>query len=560
MRMGSGAGFSSDRLGPAIELAERAELDWLVFETIGERTLAFGHRDRKLNPERGYNPQLAKRMHGVLAHCRNHGTRIMTNMGVANVEAAAEIVVQVARELGLEGLRVAAVLGDDVTEKLRREDAVLYDFDDRRISDVDRPLVGANAYLGIDAILPAVRTDAEVVITGRVADPSLFLAPMVEHYGWTIDDWDRLGQGTLVGHLMECGMQITGGYFADPGRKDVPRPADCGYPVAEIDDDGQATITKLDDAGGMVNVATVKEQLLYEVHDPTRYLTPDVTADFSQVQLNETARDRVLVSNARGTERPRQLKVTVGFDGGLLGEAGFSYAGVNALARAELAKDILAERFDRVPGMLGNYRIDLIGLNALHATAGGAANVTPEDVRVRVAMRSMDRQLIENMLWEAEAMLCCGPAGGGGYRGHITPGVVTHSAMIDRDAVSPTVKVYEAWTLRRVKLHEIAHARAGDKGNTSNVSVWVYDPGDYLLVKQQLTAARIKAAFPNLIQGQVERYELDHLHGLNFVMSDALEGGVNTSLGLDSHGKSWSFLVLSLEIEIPENQMTDGES
>ena len=443
MRMGSGAGFSSDRLGPAIDLAEKAALDWLVFETIGERTLAFGHRDRQLNPERGYNPQLAARMRGVLGHCRANGTRVMTNMGVAHVEAAAEVVIQVARELGLKGLRVAAVLGDDVTDQMT-DDTVLFDYDGRKISEVGRPLAGANVYLGIDAILPAVQTGADVVITGRVADPSLFLAPMVEQFGWATDDWKRLGQGTLVGHLMECGMQITGGYFADPGRKDVPRPADCGYPIAEIAENGQAVITKLDAAGGMVNISTVKEQMLYEVHDPTRYLTPDVTADFSRAQLTETEKDRVRVSHASGTERPRQLKVTVGFDGGLLGEGGVSYAGINAAARARLARDILVERFDRIDGMAGNYRIDLIGLNSLHATAGLDVPETADDVRVRVAMRSMDRVLIEMMLWEIEAMLCCGPAGGGGYRGQITPGVVTHSAMIDRDAVAPTVKVYEA--------------------------------------------------------------------------------------------------------------------
>ena len=158
----------------------------------------------------------------------------MTNMGVANVEAAAEVIVEVARELGLKGLKVAAVLGDEVTDLLGA-DTVLFDYDGRKMSEVDRPLVGANAYLGIDAILPAIKTGADVIITGRVADPSLFLAPIVDHFDWAPDDWSRLGQGTLVGHLMECGMQITGGYFADPGRKDVPRPADCGYPIAEIE-------------------------------------------------------------------------------------------------------------------------------------------------------------------------------------------------------------------------------------------------------------------------------------------------------------------------------------
>jgi hypothetical protein len=443
MRIGSGAGFSSDRLGPAVDMAEKGALDWLVFETVGERTLAFGHRDRKLNPSRGYNPQLAARMRGVLHHCRANDTRIMTNMGVANVEAAAKVVIETAREMGLKGLKVAAVLGDDVTD-LMCDDTLLTDQGVEKISDVGRPLVGANVYLGIDAILPAIETGADVIITGRVADPSLFLAPIVAHYGWATDDWARLGQGTLVGHLMECGMQITGGYFADPGRKDVPRPADCGYPIAEVDESGQAVITKLGETGGMVNIATVKEQMLYEVHDPTRYLTPDVTADFSRTLLTETAKDRIRVSDAGGTERPQQLKVTIGFDGGLLGEAGVSYAGINAAARSRLARDILVERFDRVQGISGNYRIDLIGLNSLFGTAGLYVPETAEDVRVRVAIRSMDRDLIEMVLWEVEALLCCGPAGGGGYRGQITPGVVTHSALLDRDAVQSTVKVYEA--------------------------------------------------------------------------------------------------------------------
>lgn len=443
MRMGSGAGFSSDRLGPAIDLAEKAALNWLIFETIGERTLAFGHRDKKSNPQRGYNPQLAARMRGVLGHCRANNTRIMTNMGVAHVEAAAEVIISVARELGLKGFTVAAVLGDEVTEQFDH-DTPLIDYGGRTIGEVGRPLVGANAYMGIDAMLPAVATGADVIVTGRVADPSLFLAPMVDAFGWATDDWDRLGQGTLVGHLMECGMQITGGYFADPGRKDVPRPADCGYPIAEIEQSGEAVITKLGEAGGMVTTATVKEQMLYEVHDPTRYLTPDVTADFSQARLNESEKDRVRVSHAGGTVRPKQLKVTVGFDGGYLGEAGVSYAGINAAARARLARDILAERLDRFEGIAGHYRIDLIGLNSLHATAGLEVPETAEDLRVRVALRSMDRELVEMVLWEVEAMLCCGPAGGGGYRGQITPGVVTHSAMIDRDAVQSSVKVYEA--------------------------------------------------------------------------------------------------------------------
>lgn len=443
LRLGCGAGFSSDRLEPAIDLARDGRLDYLVFETIGERTLAFGHRDRKLDPKRGYNPQLAARLRGVLKHCADNKTRIVTNMGVANVAAAAAVAIGIARELGLQGLKVACVEGDEVTD-LMTPDTVLFDHGNRTIAEVGRAMVGANVYLGIDAILPALETGADVVITGRVADPSLFLAPLVHHFGWASDDWIRLGRGTLVGHLMECGMQITGGYFADPGFKDVPRPADCGYPIAEADADGNVVITKLAGTGGMVSVRTVKEQLLYEVHDPRAYLTPDVTADFSTARLAEHGRDRVAVSGASGTRQPDTLKVTVGFDGGWLGEGGISYAGPNAVARATLARDILAERLGRQLSPADNLRLDLIGLDSLHATAGVPAASDVRDVRVRAAMRSGDRSAIDMMLWEVESLLCCGPAGGGGYRGQVSPSVVTHSALIPRETITTSVKVLTA--------------------------------------------------------------------------------------------------------------------
>ena len=448
LRIGTGAGFSSDRLGPAIDLAERGALDWLVFETIGERTLAFGHRDRLLNPTRGYNPQLAARMRAVLPHCRKNGTRIITNMGVANVRAAARVVTDVASELGIKNLKVAAVVGDEVTDKLTPE-TQLVDFADRTIGEIEQSLVGANAYLGIDAILPAIETGADVIITGRVADPSLFLAPLTAHFGWAPDDWERLGQGTLIGHLMECGMQVTGGYFADPGLKSVPNLANCGYPIAIVAGDATAMITKLKGSGGLVNAATVKEQLLYEVHDPASYLTPDVTADFSQVAIEQVDSDSVEVRNAAGRPRPEKLKVTVGFDGGYLGEAGVSYAGRNAAARAKLARDILSERFTALPDITGGYRIDLVGINALHATAATAVNGVgdaseTQDVRLRVALRASQREPIETMLWEVESLLCCGPAGGGGYRGHITPAVITHSALIARADVAPSVEIYQS--------------------------------------------------------------------------------------------------------------------
>ena len=434
-RIGTGAGFSADRLDSAVELVEHGDLDAIVFECVGERTLAFGHRDRMADANAGYNKLLPQRMRAMLPLIRRHGTCLITNMGVANPAAAAARTAEIARDLGLAGLKIAWIEGDDVTPSIT-PDTALPEFGGR-VRDVGRPMVGANAYIGADALLPALADGADVIIAGRIADPSLFLAPLRHAFGWAEDDWPVLGAGTLVGHLMECGTQITGGYFADPGLKDMPNLAFVGMPIAEVGADGGATITKLERAGGCVTAATVKEQMLYEVHDPAAYMTPDVTADFTGVEISDDDRDRVAVVGAGGRARPQLLKVTVAFDGGFLAEGEVSYAGPGAAARSRLAGEIVETRMREVHGRQEPLRTDLIGLNALHGSLDrpDADGDGSTDVRLRAAMRTTDREAAEMLLWEVESLLCDGPAGGGGFRGRIDPSVTTHSAFLPRDAV-----------------------------------------------------------------------------------------------------------------------------
>ena len=440
-RIGTGAGFSADRLDPAVDLAKRGELDVLVLECLGERTVAFSHRDRMADPARGYNAHLERRMQALLPACRAAGTTIITNMGAANPRAAAERTLGLARSLGLNGLKIACIEGDDVSGLVPADQPFMDE--PGSLADVEMPVVGMNAYLGADAIVPALQAGADVIIGGRLADPSMFLAPIAHRFGWNAMDMARMGAGTLVGHLLECGMQVTGGYFADPGVKDVPSLARCGYPIAEVQSDGSAIITKLGDTGGCVTEATVKEQLLYEVHDPSRYLTPDVTADFSSVEIKTASTDRVKVSNASGTMRPETLKVTVGFDAGFQGEAGVSYAGPAAQERGRLAAEIVRERLSGIHGNKADLRIDLIGVSSLFATAGVRAD-DAQDVRLHVALRSPAKEDAEIMLWEVESLLCCGPAGGGGFRGSIVPCVMTKSVLIARERVKSTLQVFVA--------------------------------------------------------------------------------------------------------------------
>ena len=440
LRLGAGAGFSADRLDPACELVNKGQLDYIIFECMAERTLAFGRRDRMRDPNSGYNPWLARRFETMLPLCARHATRIITNMGVANPRAAARHTLDIARQLGLKPFRVAHVEGDDVTGLI--EPKTFLPELDCTVGELESPVIGASAYLGIETLVPALATDVDVVITGRVADPSLFLAPMVHAFGWRFDDWQRMGAGTLIGHLLECAAQVTGGYFADPGFKPVQDLAYVGFPLADVMDDGSAVITKLQDAGGCVTLQTVKEQLFYEIHDPAAYLTPDVVADFSTVQMEQIAPDRVRVWGAGGRPRPNDLKVTIAFDGGYLAEGAISYAGPGAEERARLAGEIVRERMTNLHQITSDLRVDLIGINALHASAVERA-ATTEDVRLRVALRSPSRDEADLLLWEVESLLCCGPAGGGGFRGQIQPGITTHSAFLPRDCLPTHVEVLE---------------------------------------------------------------------------------------------------------------------
>ena len=436
-RIGTGAGFSADRLDPAVDLVERGHLDAIVFECLGERTLAFAYRDRAADPGHGYTPLLERRMRAILPAAIANGVRIVTNMGAANPARAAEITRDIARQLGLTGIRIAYVQGDDVSRGVGPDTPL---WEGMTVGEVGRSFIGAHAYLGADALLPAFEAQAQVIITGRVADPSLYVAPLRHHFGWSGDDWQALGAGTVVGHLMECAGQITGGYFADPGYKNVDGLARLGFPIAEVQPDGSACITKLDGTGGSVDERTVKEQLLYEVHDPSRYLTPDVCADFTGVRIGTLAQDRVGISGAGGTNAPESYKLTVAFDGGYVAEAGVSYAGPGAQARAELAGRIVEERMNTVHASNSPLRVDIIGAASLHATTRRYHDQA-EDVRLHCAQRVSTAEQAELLLWEVESLLCCGPAGGGGYRGSITPSVVTYSASMAREKVTARTEI-----------------------------------------------------------------------------------------------------------------------
>ncbi len=442
IRIGSGAGYSGDRIEPAIELAEHGQLDYLVFECLAERTIALAQQSRLVDPSAGYDPLLSERMRRVLpfvgkgADGTRRRLRIITNMGAANPLGAAGEIRRIAAELGLTGLKVAALTGDDVLSALLQQPDQILD-NGRSLRSLGDRLISANAYLGAEGIIQALRADADVIVTGRVADPSLFLAPQMFEFGWAEDDWALLGRGTLVGHLLECAGQVSGGYFADPGFKDVPDLDRLGFPLAEIDAAGNAVISKVAGSGGRIDTATCTEQMLYEVHDPAAYLTPDVSADFTHAAFESIARDEVRVQGADGHARPETLKVSVGFLDGWIGEGQMSYGGPGALARGQLAKDIVLKRLALTGVACEDIRAELIGVNALHGSQLGArAEGEPWEVRLRVAARCLDKNDAVRVGNEVETLYTNGPYGGGGASKSVRQIVAVASLFVPRNQVN----------------------------------------------------------------------------------------------------------------------------
>ncbi len=443
VRIGAGAGYSGDRIEPAVELAEHGQLDYLVFECLAERTIAIAQQARRQDPSLGYDPLLDARMRAVLPVAAPKGVRIVSNMGAANPRAAARRTARIAQSLGVAGLKVAAVEGDDVLDVVLRGAFRFEESGDDVAAYRDR-IVSANAYLGAAPIVDALAAGADVVLTGRVADPSLFAAPLIHAFGWRMDDWDTLGAATVVGHLLECAGQVTGGYFADPGYKDVPNLARLGFPIGEVAADGSVVITKVPHAGGRVSAATCKEQLLYEIHDPARYLQPDVVADFTQVAVAEEAADRVRVTGGRGTARPDTLKVSVAYVDDWIGEGQISYGGPGALERARLALGIVRERLALTGVAATELRFDLIGVDALYGDATPAVRGEPAEVRVRVAGRAASAGEAARIGNEVETLYTNGPAGGGGAFKSTREVIAVQSVLLPRAAVTPSFSFVEA--------------------------------------------------------------------------------------------------------------------
>ena len=440
MRIGSGAGTIDDRLEPALELAERGALDYLVFECLAERSIARESLARLHDPARGYAPSLHERLRLVLPTCIEQGVRIIGNMGAANPLGAAVAARCEARDLGLGDLPCAVVLGDDVADAVRGQPELTLMETGEPLEAILPRMVSANAYLGADVVCDALATGAPLVLTGRVADPSLYLAPMMYALGWSYDDLPKLAAGTAAGHLLECTASVTGGCFGWPGKKDVPDLARVGFPFADVGRDGTISIGKTPDSGGRLDVMTCTEQLIYEIHDPTAYVTPDCVLDITGIRLVQEAEDRVRLEGARAGPRTDSYKVVVGYSDGYIGEGEVSFGGIDAVPRAKWAAEVVEERL-RLRGLTyDDFRVDLIGMSSLHGDPDSRPE--PYEVRLRMAGRSQDRRAAHAIGFEVRALHMNGPGGAGGAsEPRVREVLAVKSVLLPRSLVHPRVVV-----------------------------------------------------------------------------------------------------------------------
>lgn len=435
-RIGAGAGFAGDRMDPAIDLAEGGELNALVFECLAERTIALAQKARTTGGS-GFDSRIVRRIQSTLPAMQRSGGVIVTNAGAADPRAAAAATRQMIADDDLGHVAVAAVTGDDVLDRLDLDGAEILETGEPLSRYRDR-IVSANAYLGAEGMMEALDAGASVVITGRVGDPSLFVAPILHAFGKTLDDLDFLARATLVGHLLECAGQLTGGYFADSEMKVVPRLAELGFPFADVTPSGRTTFSKLAGTGGLLDRRTALEQLYYEVENPARYITPDLAVDLSSVSVTELGTDHVMLDGIAALDVPPQLKVSVGINDGYRAFAEVSYAGYRCHERAALAAEIISERWvERHHLPLKNLRVDAIGHNSMRPWFD--SKVASPEIRMRFSTTSAEVDAAQTLCDEVEALYTNGPAGGGGVTTKLESSIGIFSVLIPRTEVQPEV-------------------------------------------------------------------------------------------------------------------------
>lgn len=450
VRMGAGSGFWGDALDPAVEMLENAELDYLSFEFLAELTMALLQRQKLKDPNSGYIPDTVTYLNAVMRKAREKGTKIITNGGGANPRAAGQAVAELARKHGLAGTKIGVVEGDDLLSQIddlmdRGVTFANMENGDNNFKSLRNRVVSANVYTDASGIIECLGAGADIVVTGRVSDNALYVGPVMHEFGWQYDKAhaDRIGAAITVGHLVECAAGCTGGMSSRWA--EMPHMGRAGFPLVEFQRDGSAVVSKVPGSGGRVDEFTVKEHLLYEVGDPRRYIMPDGVADFTSVHLEEVGPDRIRLSNMTGAPRPGTLKVVIGYEDGWIGEGMLFFPWPDALGRAQKAKDTMMERFERLGLEADAIHFDLVGVDMLHGPAAPRPTYEPNEVGLRVAVKTSSRAEAEKVRRACSQLWIMGP-GGTSFGAPLKPRPVIAAwpALVPREFVKQSVDILVA--------------------------------------------------------------------------------------------------------------------
>jgi hypothetical protein len=591
VRVGNAQAFWGDRTDAAAEmLAREPELDYLTLDYLAEVSMSILAMQRERDPNAGYAREFVEVVRALVPYWTSGGRcRLIANAGGLNPQGCAEACRMAIAKAGCRSLRIGVVSGDDILELIRAAaNTSSPDFQNldtgAKLQEVRDRLVTANAYLGASPIVDALAGGADIVITGRVADPSLVVAPCIHHFGWSEKEMDRLAGATVAGHLIECGTQVTGGISTD--WLDIPDVAHIGFPFVEVFDDGSCIVTKPRGTGGRVTEMTVKEQLLYEIGDPDNYLSPDVAVSFLSLMVDDLGNDRVRVSGAIGKPRPEKLKVSATFRDGFRSAGTLTIIGRNAATKARRVGELALQRVRDAGFELRDSIIECLGSGdgaaSIIGNTKGTANAFDECV-LRVAVESETHEAAERFSLELMPNITAGPQGTTGYaegRPRVHPIIRYWPCLIEREAVAPQIASLSATkssTAASVKatraevshsismqvtrsasadckidanpihLFDIAIARSGDKGSSATIGIIARSNEHWKFLQTWLTAERVSNFLSPLRIDAVDRFELPNLSALNFVVHGALRQGLRT----DAQGKALGQILL--EIPLPSN-------
>lgn len=581
LRIGNAGGYWGDDLGALKRQLDGGPIDVITMDFLAEITMSILHKQLQRDPKAGYARDFVTQMRTVMATAVERGVTIISNAGGARPRSCAEALLAVATESGLYPT-IGVVEGDDVLDELsewHRRGVDLSNMDDGQpFESIADRVISANAYFGAAPVVEALTRGAQIVVTGRVTDTGITVAPMMHHFGWRCDDFDKIASGIIAGHILECGAQATGGNFTD--WRAVPSYHHIGYPIAEVYADGSFVVTKHQGTGGLVSVETVREQLVYEMGDPARYLTPDVVVDFTSIQLESDGPDRVRVSGVRGAAPTDSLKVSMSHAEGFKASGAVIVSGPDARAKSETFADIL---WNRLPDFEATL-VEHIGENATWGPL--SPDTQAPEIMLRFGVRDPDRTKVQRFAAALAGLILSGPPGvavtGGRppaqnvvaywpcliprelctasvttigatedstvmeFTGPTGPGQVTPT---DRDG-SEREPVILTGTTMTVPLSAIAHGRSGDKGDTCNIGIIARHPAVYPWLEEHITAERVKEAFRGIATGDVERFEVPNIDALNFLLHGCLGGGGTLSLHIDAQGKTYSHALLNIKVTI----------